>query len=220
MAQQLAFDLPANVALGADDFFVSEANAQAYALVTTPATWPDGKLALVGPAGSGKTHLSRVFMSGGATVTNATDIDPNAPLPETALVVEDCEALPARCEEWLFHTHNNLRALNLPFMVTGKTAPARWNITLPDLASRLNAATTATITAPDDALLLAVLLKHFQDRQLTPTPDAITYLNVHLPRAFDAIGDAVQTLDKAALAQSKPITRPFVRAVLTDILDT
>ena len=75
MARQLAFDLPANVRLEAQDFFVSSANELAYALLQTPATWPDHKLALIGPAGSGKTHLARVFASrSGAAVLNAKDI--------------------------------------------------------------------------------------------------------------------------------------------------
>ena len=85
MARQLAFDLPADVRLGPEDFFVSQANEQAYAMVTTPADWPDGKLALVGPAGSGKTHLSRLFVAmSGARVLNATDVHPDAELPVDA----------------------------------------------------------------------------------------------------------------------------------------
>ena len=213
--RQLAFDLPANVSLGAEDFFVSQANEQAFAMLRAPQTWPNGKLALVGPASSGKTHLARVFAAqSGATILNAPQADPNAPLPDGPLVVEDCDTLPEACEEWLFHTHNHLAQLGYSLLITGQTAPARWPITLPDLASRLTAATTVTITTPDAALLTAVLLKHFQDRQLAPTPDAVAYLIKHLPRSFQAVRDTVDTLDQQALAQSKALTRPFVRAVL------
>ena len=102
----------------------------------------------------------------------------------------------------------------MPLLLTGRSAPARWNIALPDLASRLSAATTAKIDDPDDPLLLAVLLKHFQDRQLMPAPDALSYLERHLPRSFDAIRQTVETLDRAALAERKTLTRPFVRRVL------
>lgn len=215
MAEQLAFDLPADVRLGADDFFVSEANEQAFALVLAPQAWPDGKLALVGPSSSGKTHLARVFAAHtGAAILAADTIQPNAPLPDGPLVVEDCDALPAACEEWLFHAHNHLRAAGHALLITGQTAPARWTIALPDLASRLSAATTVTIGTPDAPLLTAVLLKHFQDRQLAPAPDALAYLIKHLPRSFQALHTIVERLDKDALAQSKSLTRPFVRAVL------
>lgn len=215
---QLAFELPATVRLGAEDFFVSTANEQAYALINAHEAWPDGKLALIGPAGSGKTHLARLFAAGThARIMAADTITADDPLPDTALVVEDGEALPAQAEEWLFHAHNHLRAQGLPLLVTGQTPPARWTIALPDLASRLSAATIVTITDPEDALLMAVLLKHFQDRQLMPAPDALTYLQRHLPRSFQAIRQTVETLDREALAQGKALTRPFVRSVLDSL---
>lgn len=218
MAQQLAFDLPADVRLGAENFFVSDANEQAFALVRAPIAWPEGKLALVGPAGSGKTHLAKLFaQETGAILTNARDISAASPLPNAPLVIEDGEALPPSCEEWVFHAHNHLRSANIPFLVTGRTAPARWGITLPDLASRLSAATTATIQNPDAPLLMAVLLKHFQDRQLAPHPDAMTYLQRHLPRSFETIRQTVEILDREALSRRKPLTRPFVREVLDSL---
>jgi len=218
MAQQLAFNLPANVRLGADNFFVSDANENAFALVLAPYAWPDGKLALVGPAGSGKTHLAKLFAhEHGATVLNAKTISAAAPLPECPVVIEDGEALNQATEEWLFHTHNHLRANGLPLLVTGRSAPARWSITLPDLASRMSAATTVTISDPDEPLLMAVLLKHFQDRQLMPQPDAVLYLQRHLPRSFEAVRQTVNAIDREALARRKQLTRPFVREVLDSL---
>lgn len=215
MAQQLTFDLPPDVRQGPENFFVSAANEQAFAMVRAPQAWPQGKLALVGPAGSGKTHLARVFaQQTGAAMRKASDIDPASPLPETGLILEDTDHLPKGCEEWCFHAHNHLAALGLPLLVTGQTPPARWPITLPDLASRLAAATVVAIRDPDDALLLAVLLKHFADRQIAPAPDAVAYLQKHLPRSFSAVADAVERLDRAALAQGHAMTRPFVRRVL------
>ncbi|MBU2993897.1 DnaA/Hda family protein [Octadecabacter sp. 1_MG-2023] len=220
MAQQLTLDLPADVRLGAEDFFVSDANEQAFAMVLAPEAWPDGKLALVGEPSSGKTHLARLFANQvGAKIIAACDVRPDAPLPNGPLVVEDCDALPADSEEWLFHAHNHLRATNQPLLITGQTAPARWNITLPDLASRLSAATTVAIGTPDASLLTAVLLKHFQDHQLSPTPNAMVYLIKHLPRSFQTVGNVVNQLDREALAQSKALTRPFVRAVLDSMGD-
>lgn len=220
MADQLAFDLPADVRLEAEDFFVSPANEHAYAMILTPAAWPNGKLALVGPPSSGKTHLARVFAQGtGARILSARHIDPASPLPDTALVLEHCDQLPTDAEEWLFHAHNHLAQAGLPLLVTGRTPPARWDIALPDLASRLSAATTVTIDTPDEALLTAVLLKQFADRQLVPAPDAVTYLVKHLPRSLKAVHDTVARLDREALARSKSLTRPFVRDVLDSMAD-
>lgn len=215
MALQLTFNLPTNVRQGANDFFVSEANELAYALLQSPSEWPSHKLALIGPAGSGKTHLAQVFAEQhGATILNATDIRPDHGLPDGPLVVEDGEGLPSESEEWLFHAHNTLARTGRALLITGQTPPARWSITLPDLASRLSAATTAVIQDPDDDLLTAVMFKQFQDRQLIPATDAVSYLLKHLPRTFAALRDIIETLDREALAQSKELTRPFVRSVL------
>lgn len=220
MPRQLTFDLPRNVALGIDDFFVSDANAQAYAMVRNPDAWPNGKLALIGPAGSGKTHLARIFAAQtGARIINAPDIAAGDPLPETCVVIENADTLATAAEEWLFHAHNHLATIARPLLVTARTAPNRWGTALPDLASRMAATTPVTIASPDDPLLTAVLLKHFQDRQLTPAPDAVAYLIRHLPRSFEAVRTVVASLDREALAQSKALTRPFVRDVLDKMTD-
>lgn len=218
MAKQLAFDYPPTTRLGFQDFFVSQANQTAYAMICAPQAWPDGKLALIGPAGSGKTHLARIFSAQTkACVLDASNLDPDTALPEYPLVVDNCDRIAPATEEWLFHAHNHLRARGLALLITGRCGPARWALKLPDLASRLTACTVAEIGAPDDDLLAAVLLKHFQDRQLAPTPEALSYLRTHLPRSFEAVSTAVDALDREALAQSKPLTRPFVRQVLDSL---
>ena len=153
MPQQLAFDLPPQVAWGPNDFFVSTANAQAYAMVSNPAGWPEGKLALIGPKGSGKSHLSRVFRHfTDALILEARDLP--ADLPRRAVVVENVDALPKQAEETLFHLHNHLRAARLPLLLTAATPPVRWTIALPDLASRMQAAPTAQIDDPDQMYAL------------------------------------------------------------------
>lgn len=213
--QQLAFDLPARVRLGAEDFFVTDANATAYGMICNPNTWPDGKLLLTGPEGSGKTHLARIFAKNfGAALFAAGDVRPGAALPDGASVIEDVHMLGNATQEWLFHTHNHLRTLGAPLLITGTGSLRSWGLTLPDLISRLQGATHVEITAPDDPLLLAVMLKQFQDRQLMPTPEALTYLQPRLPRSFAAVRNVVEQLDQAALAQGKPLTRPFVAQLL------
>ena len=215
MASQLAFNLPTNVRLGVADFFVSDANVLAYTLIQTPQTWPGNKLALIGPAGSGKTHLARVFAAQTATtIMNAKDVRADTALPDGNVILEDGDELLKEGEEWLFHVYNAFSRNGYTLLLTSRLPPARWDITLPDLASRLSTITSATIENPDDPLLTAVLLKHFADRQLAPTPNAMAFLIKHLPRSFDAVRNVVETLDHQALAKSKPLTRPFVCAVL------
>jgi chromosomal replication initiation ATPase DnaA len=215
MPQQLAFDWPVRVALGREDFFVSDANARAFAMVSAPDSWPEGKLAVAGPKGSGKTHLARVFAQNtGALVLQAADIDAEFAPPEAAyVVIEDMETLPREAEEVVFHLHNHLRGRGR-LLLTSDRAPSRWPIALPDLASRMQATTVGEIDDPDDRLLSAVMMKLFQDRQIAPAPALIAYLVSRIDRSFAAAAKMVADLDAAALAQGREINVPLARALL------
>ena len=205
MAQQLTFHWPTGVALGAEDFFVAEANRAAYAMIEDPARWPLGKLVLTGPEGSGKSHLARVFAARhDATVLQAEAL-PADLHPQTATVVEDMDRLPPAAEAAMFHLHNHLAAHRLPLLMTARTPPARWAIALPDLASRMHATTPASIDAPDDALLQALLMKLFADRQLTLSPEVAAYLLPRIERSFAGAQRIVEDLDAAALAEKRAI---------------
>lgn len=219
MPRQMSFPLPVRPALGRDDFFVSDANAAAVALIEGWTDWPERKLVLAAPEGAGKTHLARVWAGlSGARVIEARDLT-KADVPAliaTPVAVENCEEIagnPAG-EQALFHLHNLARAEGQSLLLTAHRPPTFWPLTLPDLASRLQATPLVEIDLPDDALLLAVLTKLFQDRQIVPPPDLVPFLVRRIDRSFAAARAVVEQLDTAALAAQKPLTRPFARNVL------
>ncbi|UZD92494.1 DnaA ATPase domain-containing protein [Cognatishimia activa] len=219
MAEQLSFDLPVRPALGRDDFFVSEANAMAVALVENWPNWSAGKLVISGPVGSGKTHLVHVWanLSNGriidATELLAADIpslasDPVA-IENVHLIADD-----AKAQDALFHLHNLVLAEGNTLLLTGVSAPKHWGLTLPDLASRMQGTMNATLSDPDDMLLSVLLAKLFNDRQLVPSPDTIPYLVKQIDRSYAAARDLVEDLDRASLSEKKPITRAFASRFL------
>lgn len=214
MPEQLSFDWPTGVALRAADFFVSEANAQAYAMLENPALWPDRKLVLVGPRGSGKTHLTRILAerTGGQTCTSKAL--PELPFVGTTLIVEDMQELPDNAQEKMFHLHNHLNHSGGTLLMTATAPPSRWPLSLPDLASRMQATTVTAISEPDDALLQALIMKLFADRQINPQPQLITYLSKRIERSFDAAFAIVDQLDHTSLEESRPITRALAARLL------
>ncbi|MCI5112876.1 MAG: chromosomal replication initiator DnaA [Marivita sp.] len=222
MALQLKFDIPARPALGRGDFYVTQSNAVAIGLVDTWPNWPNGKLALVGPAGSGKTHLAHVWCgdSGGRMIA-ARDLDrESVPMLATApICVEEVDRIAGNraAEEALFHLHNLVLANGHSLLLTAASPPAGWQITLPDLASRMAGTTVAKLAAPDDILLSAVLAKLFADRQIVPMPDVIPYLVRWMPRSFEAAGQVVAHLDTEALGTPKGVTRSLARTALADL---
>lgn len=216
MVRQLSFDLPQQVSLGPDDFFVSSANEQAFAMVSDWQAWPLGKLALIGPRGSGKSHLARVWQSlAGAQVLRSPELVAGPmPAPSAHVVIEDMEHLPIAAEEHLFHLHNHLGQTGGRLLLTSDQTPSRWPIALPDLASRMQGTAVIRLDDPDDRLLAALLMKLFADRQLSPPPDVITYLAARIERSHAAAARVVALLDDAALADRRDLTRAFVRSVL------
>lgn len=214
MARQLSFDLPAKTALGRDDFFVAPSNAMAVALLDPAFHWPSGKLVLTGPAGSGKTHLAHVWASqSGAQILQARDLD-DSQVPSLAqgpVVIEDVPAVAGNTEAQnaLFHLHNLVLSNGHALMLTGRAAPNLWQLTLPDLQSRVQAATHAELQAPDDALLAVVLAKLFNDRQVTPKADVIPYLVAHMDRSFAAAALIVEQLDNLSLSEGRTLSRPL-----------
>jgi chromosomal replication initiation ATPase DnaA len=216
VTRQLAFDLPARPALGRADFFVSAANALAVRALDSP-DWPGGRMLLTGPAGSGKTHLAHVWAAGAGAAVWPADGLPLAPAPlPAALAIEDVPGVAGdrAAETALLHLLNWQAERGGQVLLTGRGAPARWGLGLPDLASRIAASPVATLDALDDALLAALLVKLFADRQLRVAPGVVGWLARRIDRSFAGAEAAVTALDARALAEGRPITRALAAAVL------
>lgn len=219
MAIQLGLNLPTRQALGRDDFMIAPSNAVALAMIDNWQNWPLAKLALTGPVGSGKSHLTHVWANeAGAQIIAAADVVNKELdiLAQQPLAVEGVDTirddLPNQTA--LFHLHNLLQSAGLPFLMTGVKAPSLWGLGLADLQSRVDAAGHAALDAPDDILLGAVLAKLFADRQLKPKIDVIPYLVTHMERSFAAARQIVKSLDTVSLARKKPITRKLAAELL------
>jgi chromosomal replication initiation ATPase DnaA len=214
MPEQLVFDWPRDEALRPEDFFVSDANRVAADLIQTPDAWPAGKLVLTGPEGCGKSHLARVFqVNTDAMIMTAADLSEGL-RPNGALVIEDMSALPAQREEAMFHLHNHMASAALPLLMTDRSPPARWNIALPDLASRMQATTPVAIEDPDDMLLQVLIMKLFADRQVIPPASVVQFLSTRIERSYVAVQDIVARLDHAAFVDKKPASVKMATALL------
>ncbi|MEG6509931.1 DnaA/Hda family protein [Methyloligella sp. 2.7D] len=213
---QLVFDLPHRTALGAEDFLVSQCNRLAVEMVDAWPDWPQGIQLLVGPPKSGKTHLVRVWQARSGAVAlspDAASLTALDTLEAPALVVEDADRA-GYDDQTLFHIINTARERNIPMLITARKPPARWDVSLPDLLSRLNALPLVEIGVPDDALLKTVMLKHFADRQLDVEPKVLDYLALHVERSLEGAARAVAAVDKVALATGRKISRQLAAEAL------
>ncbi|MEN5081741.1 hypothetical protein ABE438_04590 [Bosea sp. TWI1241] len=215
--RQLAFDLPVESRHGVEDFLVGPSNEQAYALVERWPAWPDAWLRLVGPEGAGKTHLAAIWATRSYAWTVPAREIGAAQVPHLvsggALVVEDCDT-GTLDEPALFHLLNAMKARGGHVLLTARTPPDRWGLTVPDLLSRLRLAPGAEIATPDDALLRALLVKLFVDRQLIVDTGTIEALALRMERSFAAARDLVDALDRLSLERGRRVTRAMAAEVV------
>jgi chromosomal replication initiation ATPase DnaA len=214
---QLTLDLPRRTALGRSDFLVADSNVEAVRRIYGWPDWPHGALVLHGPPGSGKTHLVNLWRERASAVVVA-----GAALDEDALgrlvderryriAVEDAEHA---SEPALLHLYNTCLENRGSILIVARRPAACWGTILDDLGSRLRSAPTVGIEPPGEALLGAVLVKHFADRQLRVAPEVVAYLLSHMERSFAAALEITARLDLASLRDRRAITVPLARELL------
>jgi chromosomal replication initiation ATPase DnaA len=218
-ARQLAFELPHAESFRREDFLADASNEAALALVESWPNWPHRIAAIIGTSGSGKSHLAAIWAErAGARIADAAALVrsevPRA-LVTGALVIEDLA--PDRADEQaLFHLFNLAREEDAYVLVTAASRTDLDGYVLPDLASRLRALPVIALTPPSKALLAAVMVKLFADRQLTVDEDTVTYLLSRIERSLSAVRDTVGTLDRAALSRGRRITRALAAELLRE----
>jgi chromosomal replication initiation ATPase DnaA len=214
--RQLALALSHTESFAREDFLPGPCNEASLALIERWPDWPARVVALIGPRGSGKSHLAAIW----ASTTGARFLAGRA-LGEThlpsalatgALVLEDvADQLDERA---LFHLINLAREHEAYVLLTAPRAPATWTVGLADLASRLRAIPAVMLSPPDDVLLRAVLVKLFADRQIKTNESLVTYLLARLERSFAAARAAVDAIDREALRRKRPVTQALAADVL------
>jgi chromosomal replication initiation ATPase DnaA len=207
---QLVLSLGHAESFAREDFIAGPSNAAPLALIDRWPDWPDRIVALVGPEGSGKSHLASVWGDkSGARFLSGRALD-GADLPVAlstgALVVEDL-APPQIDEIALFHLLNLGREEKAHLLLTARTPLSAWPIALPDLRSRLRALPVVAVAPPDDALLRALIVKLAADRQMEIDETLLNYVVPRVERSFSGVKKAIGRLDREAMRRHRPVTR-------------
>jgi chromosomal replication initiation ATPase DnaA len=217
--RQLAFALPHAESLTRDNFLEGPANAAGLALIDSWPDWPNRIMLLVGPEGSGKSHLASIWTEeAGARVISAHALTPAA-VPGTlatgALVIEDLKSSDVD-ERALFHLMNLAREDQAFVLITARAPPSALDVELRDLRSRLRAVPVVGLLPPDDLLFRALIVKLCADRQLAVDEAVVNYLTTRIERSYAAARQAVELLDAEALRLGRPVTRALAVELLRD----
>jgi chromosomal replication initiation ATPase DnaA len=215
--RQLAFTLPHAESLTRDNFLEGPANAAALALIDAWPEWPSRTMMLVGPEGSGKSHLAAIWADESGARSTAAHALGAADVPDAlttgALVVEDLR--PREVDERaLFHLLNLAREQAAFVLMTGRMSPSAMEVDLRDLGSRLRALPTVSLSPPDEQLFRALIVKFCADRQLAIDESVVSYLVSRIERSTAAARRAIEFLDSEALRQGRPVTRALAAELL------
>jgi chromosomal replication initiation ATPase DnaA len=215
--RQLAFALPHAESLTRDNFLEGPANAAGLALIDSWPEWPNRIMLLVGPEGSGKSHLAAIWAEqAGARSTTAHALTAAAvpgALATGALVVEDLRSSDFD-DRALFHLMNLAREDGAFVLVTAREPPSAFQIELRDLRSRLRAIPAVSLLPPDDQLFRALIVKFCADRQLAADETVVGYLATRIERSYAAARQAVELLDAEALRLGRPVSRALAAELL------
>lgn len=214
---QLPLNFDVNVSRARDDLIEAQSiNAALNAIEQWP-QWPSYLLVLAGPVGSGKTHLAHIWQD----YADARLVDLSYSTDElvqfakvSPLLLEDIDRSPFD-ETKLFHVLNAVKQAQQTMLVTSRSWPSAWPVKLPDLLSRLKAATTVEIGEPDELLLQQVLFKLFADRQLNVDEKVINYLVTRMERSLGSAQEIVNLMDQLALSRNASMNRIIAADVLT-----
>jgi chromosomal replication initiation ATPase DnaA len=214
--RQLRLELGRPTPFRRADFIVSPSNGDALRALDAWPNWHGGCLTLVGPAGSGKSHLAQSWAACfRAAVLKTGDAPSPVDLGRIAgqpVLVEDADQ--AENDELLFHLINMAGAPGGGLLLTARSRPSAWSAALPDLRSRLNALPVAELPPPDDSVLEATLNKFFRERNIKPADDLIPYLLRRIERSISRAREIVALLDETADAEQRPISRSLARRIL------
>ena len=215
--RQLAFTLPHAESFTRDNFLEGPANAAGLALVDSWPDWPNRIMQLVGPEGSGKSHLAAIWAEqAGARSTSAHALTAAAvpgALATGTLVVDDLKSSDVD-ERALFHLLNLAREEGASILITSRVPPSALQIELRDLRSRLRAIPTVLLLPPDDQLFRALIVKSCTDRQLGVDEAVVSYLTTRIERSYAAVPRVVELIEAEALRLGRPVTRALAAELL------
>ncbi|CCD88106.1 putative Chromosomal replication initiator protein DnaA [Bradyrhizobium sp. ORS 285] len=218
--RQLALALPHAESLTRDNFLEGPGNAAGLALVDAWPEWPARTMFLVGPDGSGKSHLAAIWAEqSGARSLSAHALEASAvpgALATGALVLEDLTTADLD-ERALFHLLNLARQDEAFVLITAREAPASLPIALADLRSRLRAVPVVTLLPPDDQLFRALIVKLAADRQLAIDETVVSYLASRIERSYAAARQTIALLDQESLRLGRPVTRALAADLLRSV---
>ena len=217
---QLTIEMPKRTALNREDFLVNVRNKVAVDFIDNFYKKSIKLGILIGPKGSGKTHLVNVLCKSLEGVNWSFLNSENKNIYDIfntndVIIIENINNFHSKQkEEFLFHSINLSKELNKALLLTSSLQVSKLNFKMSDLVSRLEAMNTASIEEPDDTLMEALIIKLFNDRQISVKPKTVNFLMQRIERSYLGVSEIIELIDKVSLSQKKSISIKLIKDLI------
>ena len=214
--------------LGEEDFMITPCNQHAYMAIKMWPNWNYFALNIFGPKSSGKSHLAHIWIN---TIQNNLPRPVQIPILQAHsinmknlnkisqeypyLVIENLDS--NINEEAFFHIYNNYNIPNRSILFTSLLPPSKVGLKLPDLRSRLNIIPTVEIQQPDDDMLIALIAKLFNDRQIIISQEILNYILKYSERSFSYITKLIEEIDEISWRYGRAVSIPIVKEAIQNL---
>tara|TARA_B100000242_G_C42981896_1_gene455760 strand:- start:222 stop:878 length:657 start_codon:yes stop_codon:yes gene_type:complete len=214
---QLVFKFPFKTRYFEQDFFVSSNNFSAYKLIESWPNWPGKWVNIIGPTGSGKTHLSKILEKKIKKLKVIDETNVNEKII-SELRHFDCliiDNFKNKIEDKLLYSIlNQSKQLENFIVINSKLQLNKFEIKLKDLKSRFNSFIFIGIDLPTDDLLQVIISKSFSDKQINLNPKVSEYIVKNVDRSYEKMFKFLSDLDELSLSSGKSININLIKKVL------
>jgi chromosomal replication initiation ATPase DnaA len=176
---------------------------------------------LVGEKGSGKTHLASIW----GTRQHASIIDVSFDIVHEKLydiistedqqryfILDNADEL--EDDLMLFYIYNTVKSMNAYLLITAKSYPCNWNITLSDVKSRLSTISVIRIQKPNGETMLSIIEKMLERRGISAKKPIIEYIANRIERSYESINYWVKLIDNKLIDSGSTLSLGFIKTIL------
>lgn len=198
--RQIPLDLTPAPDFTFESFIEAPSNHGAFNVVRDWPAWPAPAILLLGPEGTGKTHLGEAWLA-----------------RSHGVFLDDAHT---RTEDDLFAYINRALRGEIPgLLLASRVPPPEWGVTMPDLQSRLSAMPVVQLEEPDDESLRPITRALFKRQGRDVPDDVIDYLLKYTDRSVPSLRTTIRLINEAASSEKADITKVFTGRVLRENMD-
>ena len=208
--QQKYFNYNLKAHLSIDDYFIGDSNQDSYNRLINNTF--SKNFFLNGPTKSGKSHLGLIWKKKFHAISYENNL--NQILDKKLNVLVD-NFFKNTNEEDVFHMINHCNSNNLNILIISNVSLFEFKFKLKDLSSRLKTFTNIKINLPDDLLLMNLMIKLLNDKQIiVKNPEIFNYIIKRIDRSYEKVFILINKIDKLLFEKNKQLTIPLIKELI------